>query len=110
MLDLYGNTHLCSAELLLVFVSSIRSFPRPEALLADPSFFLSLRYNLSTKINNELFIWKLDPIGTLIRQKCRENWLPSSHLCIDESMVSFQDRTFHTIKIKNKSISEGYKI
>jgi Transposase IS4 len=26
------------------------------------------------------FAWKLDPIADLVRQNCRHNWIPSSHI------------------------------
>jgi Transposase IS4 len=59
---------------------------------------------------NEPFTWRLEPIANLIRQNCRQNWSPSSHLCIDEAMVSFRGRTIYKTKMKNKPISEGFKI
>jgi Transposase IS4 len=73
--------------------------------------YLTLRDDCSwPKQPDEPFTWKLEPIASLVRQNCRQNWSPSSHLCIDESMVSYRGRTLHKTKMKNKPIPEGYKI
>ena len=60
--------------------------------------------------NGESFAWSVEPVATIIRQNCSANWLPSSHLAIDEAMISYQGRSTHTVKLKNKPISEGYKV
>jgi len=58
----------------------------------------------------ESFAWRVEPVATIIRQNCSTNWLPSSHLAIDEAMVPYTGRTLHKVKLKNKPIKEGYKI
>ena len=60
--------------------------------------------------DGESFAWLVEPVETIIRQNCSANWLPSSHLAIDEAMISYQGRSIHTVKLKNKPISEGYKV
>jgi Transposase IS4 len=60
--------------------------------------------------SDETFAYKLDPLATQIRQNCRANWSPSSHLTVDESMAAYRGRTYHKTKLKNKPISEGYKM
>ena len=73
--------------------------------------YLTLRDGDSCpKKDGESFAWKLEPVASIIRQKCRQNWEPSSHICIDEAMAPFHGRTLHKTKLKNKPISEGYKI
>jgi Transposase IS4 len=59
---------------------------------------------------DESWTWKLEPVTSLIRQNCRQNWLPSSHLSVDEAMVPYRGRTLHTTKMKNKPVAQGYKI
>jgi len=60
--------------------------------------------------DNENFAWKLEPVGTIIRRNCKQNWFPSSHICIDEAMIPFRGRSHHTVKLPHKPISEGYKV
>jgi hypothetical protein len=56
------------------------------------------------------FFNKIEPISSIIKASCRQAALPSSWLTVDESMVAFQGRSFHTVKIQGKPISEGYKV
>jgi len=58
----------------------------------------------------ESFAWPVEPIVSIIRRNCSANWTPSSHLAIDEAMIPYQGRSNHTVKLKNKPISEGYKV
>ena len=62
------------------------------------------------KQEEETFAWPVEPIGTIVRQNCSTMWLPSSHLVIDEAMISYQGRTHHKVKLSNKPIKEGYKV
>jgi Transposase IS4 len=64
----------------------------------------------SPKQTGEPFTWKLEPIATLIRQNCRQNWSLSSYLCIDKAMVFYRGRTVYKTKMKNKPIAVDYKI
>ena len=60
--------------------------------------------------DGESFAWLVEPVATIIRQNCSANWLPSSHLAINKAMISYQGRSIHTVKLKNKPISEDYKV
>jgi Transposase IS4 len=64
----------------------------------------------STTQATKSFTYNLEPIASLVRQKCRQKWSPSSYLCIDEAMVPYRGRTSHKTKMKNKPVAEGYKI
>jgi hypothetical protein len=59
---------------------------------------------------DESFTWHLEPVATKIRLSFQQNWLPGSHLAIDESMIPYRGNSDHTVKMKNKPISEGYKV
>jgi hypothetical protein len=54
--------------------------------------------------------YKIEPIMTGIRQRCREAFLPSSWISIDESMIAFSGRSPDTVKMPNKPIKQGYKV
>ena len=56
------------------------------------------------------FFWPVEPISSIIRQNCKTNWCPSTHLAIDEAMIPYQGRSLHKVKLKNKPVSEGYKV
>jgi Transposase IS4 len=58
----------------------------------------------------ETFVWKVEPIATIIKQNCKALWLPSSHLAIDEAMIAYRGRTLDKVKLPNKLIKEGYKV
>jgi len=53
---------------------------------------------------------KVRVLSDHIRQISQSVYHPSSNVSVDEMMVRFQGRSLHTIKMKNKPISEGYKI
>ena len=52
----------------------------------------------------------LEPVATHLRTTCKKLWHLGTHVAIDEAMIAYRGRTKHTIKIKNKPISEGYKV
>ena len=52
----------------------------------------------------------LEPVATHLRMTCKKLWHLGTHVAIDEAMIAYRGRTKHTIKIKNKPISEGYKV
>jgi hypothetical protein len=58
----------------------------------------------------EGFYWKVEPIATIIRKNCQQNWLPATHISIDEAMLPFSGRSEDTVGIKNKPIKEGFKV
>ena len=36
--------------------------------------------------DDEIFVWQVESIGIIIKQNCKDNWQPSSHLAIDETI------------------------
>ena len=52
----------------------------------------------------------LKPVATHLRTTCKKLWHLGTHIAINEAMIAYRGRTKHTIKIKNKPISEGYKV
>jgi Transposase IS4 len=62
------------------------------------------------KEEGETFMWKVEPIATIIKQNCKALWLPSSHLAINEAMIAYKGRTLNKVKLLNKPIKEGYKV
>ena len=63
-----------------------------------------------SKIEQEDFQWKVEPVATIIHTNCQQNWLPATHVTIDEAMLPFRGRSEDTIKMKNKLIEEGFKV
>ena len=53
---------------------------------------------------------KLDPIFSILRQKCSFYWIPSTNLTVDEIMLKFEGRTAQKITIPGKPIPTGFKI
>jgi hypothetical protein len=66
--------------------------------------------SLYPRKKDEDFTWHLEPVATKMRLSFQQNWLPGSHLAIDESMIPYRGKSDHTVKMKNKPISEGYKV
>jgi Transposase IS4 len=60
--------------------------------------------------DGETFAWSVKPIRAIVKQNCSVSWLPSSHLAINEAMISYRGRTKHKVKLLNKLIKEGYKV
>ena len=60
--------------------------------------------------NQETFTWQVESIGVMVKQNCKKNWQPSSHLVVDETMIAYRGHSFHKVKLPNKSIKEGYKV
>ena len=52
----------------------------------------------------------LEPVAPYLRTTCKKLWHLGTHVAIDKAMIAYRGRTPHTIKIKNKPISEGYKV
>ena len=53
---------------------------------------------------------KLEPIYSILKEKCSHYWLPSINLTIDEIMIKFKGRTSQKITIPGKPIPTGFKI
>ena len=53
---------------------------------------------------------KLEPLASLLRIKFQAYVILGQNVSFDEMMVPFSGRSKHTLKMKNKPISEGFKI
>ena len=53
---------------------------------------------------------KLEPLTSLLRTKFQAYVVLGQNVSFDEIMVLFSKRSKHTLKMKNKLISEGFKI
>jgi hypothetical protein len=53
---------------------------------------------------------KLSPLFEHLRTQFKAFCMPSQNVSVDEMMKAFTGRLAHTVKINNKSISEGYKV
>ena len=53
---------------------------------------------------------KMEPMSSIAQKRFHECYLPSINLSIDEMMVKCQGRSAHTLIMKNKPISQGYKL
>jgi hypothetical protein len=53
---------------------------------------------------------KVEPLASLLRKKFQAYVVVGQNISFDEMMVPFTGRSKHTIKMKNKPISEGIKI
>ena len=83
------------------------SFRRYEQLSA----YFKLRDLVITPLTpSEEWFAVLEPVATHLRTTCKKLLYLGTHIAIDEAMIAYRGRTKHTIKIKNKPISEGYKV
>jgi hypothetical protein len=53
---------------------------------------------------------KLEPLANLLRTKFQEYVVLGQNVSFDEMMVPFSGRSQHTLKMKNKLVSEGFKV
>ena len=53
---------------------------------------------------------KLSPLFELLRTKFKTYVVLGQNVSFDEMMVPFTGRSKHTLKMKNKPISEGFKL
>jgi hypothetical protein len=53
---------------------------------------------------------KLEPLASLLHTKFQEYVVLGQNVSFDEMMVLFSKRSRHTLKKKNKPISEGFKV
>jgi len=53
---------------------------------------------------------KLEPLASLLRTKFQDYVVLRQNVSFDEMMVPFSGRSQHTLKIKNKPVSEGFKV
>jgi hypothetical protein len=54
--------------------------------------------------------YKLEPLISHFRANCMAHWVPGSNIAIDEMMIKYYGRSFHTIKMPKKPIKQGYKM
>jgi Transposase IS4 len=73
--------------------------------------FLSIRDEVIFPIlPGESWYYKLEPVASQIRQNCERTVIPYSWVSVDEGMILFQGRSRHTVKLRDKSIEEGFKV
>jgi hypothetical protein len=53
---------------------------------------------------------KLEPLASLLRTKFQEYVVLGQNVSFNEMMVLFSKRSQHILKMKNKLISEGFKV
>ena len=53
---------------------------------------------------------KLEPLNSIIQASCQQYYLPASNVTVDEMMIRFGGRSFHTYRMPSKPITEGYKV
>jgi hypothetical protein len=53
---------------------------------------------------------KLEPLASLLRTKFQAYVVLGQNVSFDEMMVPFSRRSRHTLKMKNKPISKGFKV
>jgi Transposase IS4 len=49
-------------------------------------------------------------VPELIRIARRNDYIPSSHIAINEAIIAFKGRSKHIIKLKSKPTKTGYKV
>ena len=64
----------------------------------------------SYNIPSNQWYLKLAPLFSILRTQFQAYIIPAQNVSFDEMMVPFTGRSKHTIKIKNKPISEGFKL
>ena len=89
-----------------------KSIKRPEKSSWKSKIFVVLSCSVTTppEPQETEWYWILEPVATHIRTTCKKLLHLGTHIAIDEAMIAYSGRTKHTIKIKNKPISEGYKV
>ena len=59
---------------------------------------------------DSLWWYKVEPLVGRFRQACTQYYQPSDSVAIDESVIRCFGRSFHTYKLPNKPIPQGYKL
>jgi hypothetical protein len=65
---------------------------------------------LASHLSTARWHTKLEPLCSLLRTKFQAYVVLGQNVSFDEMMVPFAGRSKHTLKMKNKPISEGFKI
>jgi hypothetical protein len=76
--------------------------PNPEAAVQE-----AMKLNLKP---SQIWWYKLEPFASQVRRACLQYWEPSSAVSIDETMIRGFGRSYHTFKMPNKPIKQGYKL
>ena len=63
-----------------------------------------------TSLSTARWHTKLEPLSNILRTKFQEYVVLGQNVSFDEMMVPFSRRSRHTLKMKNKPVSEGFKI
>ena len=53
---------------------------------------------------------KLEPLNSILQSRCQQYYLPASNVTVDEMMIRFGGRSFHTYRMPSKPITEGFKV
>jgi len=53
---------------------------------------------------------KLEPVNSILQSRCQQYYLPASNVTVDEMMIRFGGRSYHTYRMPSKPITEGYKV
>jgi len=65
---------------------------------------------LPTETMEKLWWWKVEPLLSHFRNACKAYYMPRNDVAIDEIMVRFFGRSYHTYKMPGKPIKQGFKI
>jgi hypothetical protein len=63
-----------------------------------------------SRLSTTQWYTKLEPLASLLRTKFQTYVVLGQNVSYDEMMVPFSGRSRHTLKMKNKPISEGFKV
>jgi hypothetical protein len=63
-----------------------------------------------SRLSTARWYTKLEPLASMLRTKFQAYVVLGQNVSFDEMMVPFSGRSRHTIKMKNKPISEGFKV
>ncbi len=88
---------------------------KPMEFMSNIRFLQILRYFHVLDIGEESKVsttWysKVWPLYNVLRQQFKAYVVPGQNVSFDEMMVPYTGRSLHTLKMKNKPISEGFKI
>ena len=53
---------------------------------------------------------KLEPLNHILPDRCQQYYLPASNAIVDEMMIHFGGKSYHTYQMPSKPITEGYKV
>jgi hypothetical protein len=113
---------MCIFIALLIYIgivgtSDISSFWKTGNTIHKPIEFMTFfqfeqikRYfHVSPPITTHWHM-KLEPLASLLRTKFQAYVIPGQNVSFDEMMVPFSKRSRYTLKMKNKPISESFKV